>query len=117
MTTARSTWKQAEARAAAFFGARRQICSGSSGRADTTCSDSTHPQLYIEHKLRAKCTARTLWREASAKATREKKTPVVCLAEKHCPGFLLVVHSDHFESVVEEWLAARGEARVPKQGA
>ena len=58
--TSRRTWQLAEGRAAAFFGVRRQVGSGSSGRDDLTASDSTHPVLFIESKLRDRHAARTL---------------------------------------------------------
>jgi hypothetical protein len=48
MSTHRRTWQMAEGRAAELFGSRRQAGSGSSGRDDVTCSDSTHPRLFIE---------------------------------------------------------------------
>jgi hypothetical protein len=48
------TWKRREREAAALFGALRNIGSGSLGRADRSCSDSTHPKLYLEVKTRPK---------------------------------------------------------------
>ena len=64
MSTHRNTWKRRERDAAGLFGARRQVLSGSSGRSDATSSDSTHPRLYIETKLRAASSVRTLWEQA-----------------------------------------------------
>jgi hypothetical protein len=50
--THRSTWKRREHDAARLFGARRQRCSGSSGREDCSRSDSTHAVHFLETKLR-----------------------------------------------------------------
>jgi hypothetical protein len=60
MSTHRSSWKRRERNAAGLFGAQRQSLSGSSGRADRTRSDSTHPSLFIETKFQAASTVRTL---------------------------------------------------------
>lgn len=110
--TARRTWKASEQRNAAIFGARRNVLSGSAGRDDLSESDSTHPTLFLESKLRAKDATRTLWRATKAKAKREHKTPVLCLCEKHAPGALLVVHEDDIEQLVDAWLEARGKRAV-----
>jgi hypothetical protein len=58
--TARRTWQRSEGRAAALFGCRRAVGSGSSGREDVTASDSTHSTLFVESKLRGRHTTRTL---------------------------------------------------------
>ena len=100
MSTARRTWQKAEQRIAEFFGARRQPGSGSGGRDDQTRSDSTHPFLFIESKLKARHTTRTLYDETAAKARLEGKLPVVCLCDKFRPGFLVVVHSDRLAELV-----------------
>lgn len=106
--TARNTWKQSERRNAAFFGARRNVLSGSAGRNDLSESDSTHPTLFLESKLKAKCAVRTLWSATKAKARKERKTPVLMLCQKHSPGALIVVHEDDFDAVYQAW-KARGE--------
>jgi hypothetical protein len=117
--THRNTWKARERAAARMFGTSRQRCSGSSGLADETRSDSKHPRLYLENKLREKHTAVTLWDDTHAKAAKEKKTAVVVLAEKGRPGVWILVRSTDAENVVVEWLACqdaetleRIEARV-----
>jgi hypothetical protein len=108
MSTHRSTWKKREGQAAALFGARRQVLSGSSGRDDAaTCSDSTHPRLYLECKLRAASAVRNLWEVTRDAARREGKTPVLALYAKGKPGALIVVHEDDLEVVAAEYLAAR----------
>jgi hypothetical protein len=104
-STARRTWQLFESRVAVFFGCRRAVLSGSSGRDDTTASDSTHPSLFLECKLRATHTARTLHDETKRLAAKERKTPVLALADKNRPGFLICVHSDDWPSVVAEWAA------------
>jgi hypothetical protein len=115
--TARRTWQQAEGRAAAFFGVRRQVCSGSAGRGDLTTSDSTHATLFVESKLRDRHTTRTLHDATKKQATREGKTPVLALFDKQRHGCLIVVHSDDLMTVVAEYAAALSdEERVRLEG-
>ena len=99
-------WKQFERRAAAFFGALRRPLSGNrSGRADAEPSDSCHPRLHIEAKLREKHSVFRLW-DAARKAERKtRKVPVICLQEGGRPGFMVCAHSDDFEQVMIERLA------------
>jgi hypothetical protein len=105
-STHRRTWQQAEGRAAFFFGVRRQVSSGSSGRDDLTASDSTHPTLFIESKLRDRHAARTLHDSAKKRAMKERKTHVLVLFDKNRPGCLLCVHSTDFMAVTAEFVAA-----------
>ncbi len=119
MSTHRSTWKKREQQAAAIFGARRNVLSGSSGRSDRDTSDSTHERLHIEVKLRESHSIFTLWRLAWIASCREhnKKPPfrslvcanppVLMLAEKNHDGFLCCVHNDHIEQLCEEWLVVQ----------
>ena len=105
--TARRTWQPAYGRAAALFGSRRQVCSGSAGREDLTASDSTHPTLFIESKLRARHVASVTLHDATKRlAGKEGKTAVLALFDKNRPGFLLGIHSDDFLTVVAEFVAA-----------
>jgi hypothetical protein len=104
--TARRTWQLAEGRAAALFGCRRQVGSGSAGRGDVTASDSTHPVLFVESKLRDRHAARTLHDATKKRAAREGKAPLLALFDKNRPGFLLVVHSDDLAVVLAEYAAA-----------
>jgi hypothetical protein len=104
--THRRTWQRSEGRAAALFGCRRQTNSGSSGRDDLTGSDSTHPTLFIESKLRNRHAVRTLHDATKKLATKEGKTPVLTLFDKNRPGFLVVVHSDDLAIVLAEFLEA-----------
>jgi hypothetical protein len=107
MSTHRTSWKRRERHGAALFGAKRQPASGSSGRTDQTRSDSTHPRLYVETKLRASSTVRTLWERTREQARREGKTPVVVLYARSKPGGLIVVHQDDLATVAAE-LASPG---------
>lgn len=117
MATARNTWKRREREAAAIFGARRNVLSGSSGRDDRDTSDSSHPRLHIETKLRETHSAMALWRKCLLLARRvngiiKVKTPVLMLAEKHQTGFLVCVHSDDLPEVAREWLAAQTDEEL-----
>jgi hypothetical protein len=108
MATHRRSWQRVEERAAGFFGARRQAGSGSAsnGREDQTASDSTHPTLFVEAKLRDKHAVRTLFDQVKRRAEKEKKVPLICLFDKHRPGFLLCVHSADIGYVVAQYVAA-----------
>ena len=106
MTTHRRTWQKSEGRAADLFGCRRQIGSGSGGREDETRSDSTHPTLFIESKMRDKHATRTLHDATRVLARKEGKTPVLALFDKARPGFLLVIHADDLAVVLAEFAAA-----------
>jgi hypothetical protein len=111
MATHRETWKRRERQAARLFGAQRQPLSGSSGRSDLTRSDSNHERLFIETKLRASWSIRTLFDEVRKRARRESKVPALALASKGRPGCLLVVDSADLPALV----AAYSEANRPKQ--
>lgn len=106
MSTSRRTWQKSEGRAAALFGSLRAVLSGSSGRTDKSASDSTHPTLFIESKMRQTHAARTLHSSTMGLAKKEGKVPVLCLFDKGRPGFLVVVHSDDMPRVVAEYLGA-----------
>jgi hypothetical protein len=113
MSTHRSTWKQAERFAASLFGARRQVGNTSGGRSDKSASDTDHPTLYIECKLRERHTVRTLHDDVREKARREQKTPVLVLRDKSRPGALIVAHTDHMDAVAAAWLEARRATGLP----
>jgi hypothetical protein len=110
--TARRTWQKAEGRVAALFGARRQVGSGSSGRDDLTRSDSTHPRLFVETKLRQAHAARSLHDEVKARAHLEGKIPVVALVDKGRPGALVCVHTDDLADVLAEYAAANASPEL-----
>jgi hypothetical protein len=104
--THKTTWKRREAKAAALFGARRQRCSGSSGRPDCSRSDSTHERLYLETKLRGHHAAVTLLDQVKAQARREGKTPLLALATKGRRGIALVLDAEDLPAVAAEYGAA-----------
>ncbi len=110
MATNPRTWKRAEGRVAALFGARRQPLSGGSGRADLTRSDSTHPRLFVECKYRERHAARTLYDATKALARQEGKVPVLALIDKGRPGFLLCIHSDDLPAVAAAVVASLDSA-------
>lgn len=103
----RSTWQKSEIKAAGFFGAKRNPGSGSQGRDDLSASDSTHPRLFIETKSHARHAARTLFDDVKGKAAKEGKTPVLMLADRGRPGFLVCCHSDDLEVIAREYLAVK----------
>lgn len=84
------TWKSVEMRAARFFGAERNRCSGSSGRADLSKSDSTHYALFIEAKRRKSFMAALRQaNEVKDLALKEGKLPVVWLQYSGCPWVMI----------------------------
>ena len=89
-----SFWKARERQIAAFFHGQRNPLSGGSSK--HTRGDVIHDKLYIEIKTRKRHTAVSLWDETKKLATKENKTPVVCLAEKNRKGFWILCHSDDF---------------------
>jgi hypothetical protein len=105
-------WKRRERAAAALLGTRRKPCSGSGGRADQTASDSMHERIFLETKSRKRHSVRTLYDQVKAKAQRERKLPVLALADFGRPGLLLVIHSDDMAKVAQEYLAAALPADV-----
>lgn len=112
MSTHRKTWKKREHKTAKAFGAKRNIGSGSMGRDDKTSSDSTHPTLYIECKLRVKHSAVSLWDDTAKKARKEKKVPVVSLAEKGRHGSWLLIRESDLLEVAEEYRKAQEAAKA-----
>lgn len=97
----KKTWKAAERRVAKKYGEKRQIGSGSLGRSERSCSDTTHEKLYIETKYRQKSAVRTLYDDTRIKAKKEKKIPVVILVDKSRPGFLVVVEAKNIKAVAD----------------
>jgi len=100
------TWKKRERQAAGLLGVNRAPLSGGNGR--QTRSDSLHPSIFLETKMRAKCTARTLWNETKALAKAEGKIPVLALYEKGKHGALIVVHQDDLRAVAMEMVMGEG---------
>ena len=113
MSTHRSTWKRREREAARLFGAARQPGSGSCGDPSRSRSDSTHDRLYIETKLRASSSVRTLWEKTAALARREGKTPLLMLYAKGRVGGLVVCHEMHLAAVAAELQTAPASEPPP----
>lgn len=99
------TWKSIERKVASYFGSKRTPLSG--GNSGHSRSDSLHPTLFIETKYRAVHSAVTLWRKTAILAAKEKKMPVVALAEKGSRGFWLVIHSEDLHAVTNQRLIAQ----------
>jgi len=93
----KNTWKNIESKIAQFFNTERTPLSG--GNSKHTRSDTLHKNLFIEVKYRKTHSAVALWRSILKKAQMEKKTPVVCLKEKHKPGFFIVCHSNDLTEI------------------
>lgn len=93
-------WKSIERKIAKFFGSERTPLSG--GNSKITRSDSLHPKLFIETKYRKNFAIVKLYEETKAMAKKEKKIPVVCLAENGKPGFYIMLHSKDFADVAFE---------------
>jgi len=100
-------WKQRERDGAGEFGAKRTIGSGSLGREDRTCSDSTHERLFIETKLRKSHAVVSLWDKTAKLAKKEKKTPALLFAQHQRPGFWVFCKLDDLPIVAAEYAAAR----------
>ena len=106
MSTHRRTWQKREQQAAELFGAKRQPGSGSSGRDDLTASDSTHPRLFIETKLRVKHSARELLDATAEKAKKEGKIPIAVLASKSKRELVVCCFARDLAAIASEALAA-----------
>lgn len=94
------TWKRRERAVADLFGSVRTPLSGGSSR--ITRSDSLHPRLFVETKLRARHAVVTLWRAVATLAKQENKTPVLALTERGKPGVWLLIRSDDVVAVAKE---------------
>jgi len=79
--TDRRTWQKREQKIAEDHGVKRNRYSGSASGLST--SDTTHPYLYIESKLRAEPPGWKLFQDTVKKAKKEHKIPVVIMAKKH----------------------------------
>jgi hypothetical protein len=106
MTTHRNTWKRRERQSVKLFGAGQQPLSGGSGRDDQTRPDSTLDRLFIEIRLRATCSVRTLFERTKVAARNEAKTPVLALASKGERGCLFVVDSADLTAMVAAYAEA-----------
>jgi len=96
--TSKSTWKGFERLVATFFGSKRVPLSGSNSGHDTN-SDTLHPKLYIECKVRDRFALWSLFKDTEDKATREKKTPIVAIKQKGEKGYLILIRPEDLEKV------------------
>lgn len=98
--TSKSAWKSFERLVASFFGTKRVPLSGSNSGHGTN-SDSLHPKIYIECKVRHKFSLWSLFIDTEKKAKVENKVPVVAIKQKGEKGYLLVVRPDDLDKLVE----------------
>lgn len=96
--TSKSCWKTFERIVATYFGTRRVPLSGSNSGHGTN-SDSLHPKLYIECKVRNKIALWQLFVDTENKAKVEGKIPVVAVKQKGEKGYLLVIRPEDLEKV------------------
>lgn len=98
--TSKECWKSFERTVATYFGTRRVPLSGSNSGHGTN-SDSLHPKLYIECKLRNKIALWQLFTDTEKKAKVEGKVPVVAIKQKGEKGYLLVMRPEDLEKINE----------------
>lgn len=98
--TSSSNWKTFERIVANYFGTRRVPLSGSNSGHGTN-SDSLHPKLYIECKVRNKIALWQLFVDTEKKSKVEGKVPIVAVKQKGEKGYLLVMRPEDLEKVYE----------------
>lgn len=98
--TSKSAWKSFERLVASFFGTRRVPLSGSNSGHGTN-SDSLHPKLYIECKVRGKIALWQLFIDTEKKAKTEGKTPLVAIKQKGEKGYLLVMRPEDLQKIAK----------------
>jgi hypothetical protein len=104
------TWKRRERAVAQFFGSERTPLSGSgSGH---TSSDTLHEAFYVETKHRAKHAIFGLYKDTKKKARKENKIPLICLSQENSKGFLIVIHSEQLDKLMETLLDAKDDTDV-----
>lgn len=103
--TSKECWKSFERVVATYFGTRRVPLSGSNSGHGTN-SDSLHPKLYIECKVRNKIALWQLFTDTEKKAKVEGKVPVVAIKQKGEKGYLLIMRPEDLEKINE----IRGES-------
>lgn len=96
--TSKTTWKSFERLVADFFGTKRVPLSGSNSGHGTN-SDSLHPKLYIECKVRAKMSLHSLFVDTEEKAKVEDKIPIVAIKQKGEKGYLLVIRPEDLKKI------------------
>ena len=98
--TSKSCWKSFERVVAEYFGTRRVPLSGSNSGHGTN-SDSLHPKLYLECKVRGKISLWQLFIDTEKKAKVEGKIPVVAIKQKGEKGYLLVMRPQDLDKTAE----------------
>ena len=98
--TSKSSWKNFERLVASFFGTKRVPLSGSNSGHGTN-SDSLHPRLYIECKVRGRIALWQLFTDTEKKAKVEGKIPIVAIKQKGEKGYLLVLRPENLGKVNE----------------
>ena len=73
-------WKDVERKFARFFGTERNSLSGSGSKVSE--SDTIHPVLFMEVKMRKSFAISDWYRQAAASAKKEGKIPLLGLKEK-----------------------------------
>nr|UVN00102.1 MAG: holliday junction resolvase [Bacteriophage sp.]UVY51509.1 MAG: holliday junction resolvase [Bacteriophage sp.]UWD62301.1 MAG: holliday junction resolvase [Bacteriophage sp.]UWD69339.1 MAG: holliday junction resolvase [Bacteriophage sp.]UWD76968.1 MAG: holliday junction resolvase [Bacteriophage sp.] len=96
--TSKSCWKSFEREVAKHFGTKRVPLSGSNSGHNTN-SDTLHPKLYIECKVRGKSAIWTLFEDTRNKAKVEKKIPIIALRQKGGKGYLLVIRPEDLHKI------------------
>lgn len=96
--TSKSAWKSFERVVANYFGTRRVPLSGSNSGHGTN-SDSLHPKLYIECKVRSKFSLWQLFVDTEKKAKIEGKIPVVAVKQKGEKGYLLIMRPEDLSTI------------------
>ena len=81
-----------------MFGTKRAPLSGSNSGHNTN-SDSLHPKLYIECKLRQKIAIWQLFEDTERKAKAEDKIPIVAIKQKGAKGELLVIRPHDLQKI------------------
>lgn len=97
-STSKSCWKSFERNVAKDFGTKRVPLSGSNSGHNTN-SDSLHPKLYIECKVRGKISLWQLFKDTENKAKVEGKIPLVAVKQKGERGYLVILRPEDIENV------------------
>lgn len=111
-------WKQRERKAASLFGCVRNALSGGNSKISRADAIKLNEEgevqvdfpLFIEVKLRKKHSVITLHDSTAELAKKEKKTPVVILAEKNRPGFWILCKDSDLELVASQMSSSAGES-------
>ncbi|MBA7712890.1 hypothetical protein ES703_121881 [subsurface metagenome] len=87
-------WKAFERRVAKSLGTVRTPLSGISSR--HTSSDTLHPDLYVECKMRKRSLVHTLFTLASKQAKVERKIPVMAMHVARSHTTIAIIDWDFF---------------------